>query len=471
MDEYKRKGSTVHLKVDQLHHHPDNPRKDIGDITELTESIRKNGIMQNLTVIPGYFEEDGTYIEHPVDLHSEYTVIIGHRRLEAAKAAGLTIVPCRIYTDLTLNEQISTMLEENMQRSDLTVFEQATTFQMMFDLGETEDTLAEKTGFSKATIRHRLNVAKLDQKLLKEKNDDEEFQLSFSDLYELEKVKNLDTRNKILKEARDSRDLKWRAHSEAKREILDEKEKEAVKIMKAAGLKEGDRTHNWNGDYECILDFDLRQDKAFKLSPQVKGKITEGSEYTLNYGSIKILRPIQKEKRELTEAEKERKEVDKLRKKFKDMQKALMRRTYDFTKEVVDGKLKDIDKEDIPYLIEQIIGWFLQFESYVSYHSIVAFISGREYYNLTREEKDDYAAQIMSYKFHFRLLMLMYQEMDNTGELMYYDTSYCDERGKKLIRAYGILELWGWSFTEEEKKLVYGTHEEYKPEEDPEDED
>ena len=38
------------IPVEKLNHHPDNPRKDLGDLSELTESIRKNGVMQNLTV-------------------------------------------------------------------------------------------------------------------------------------------------------------------------------------------------------------------------------------------------------------------------------------------------------------------------------------------------------------------------------------------------------------------------------------
>ena len=41
------------IPVGQLYHHPENPRLDLGDLTELAESIRKNGIMQNLTVVPG----------------------------------------------------------------------------------------------------------------------------------------------------------------------------------------------------------------------------------------------------------------------------------------------------------------------------------------------------------------------------------------------------------------------------------
>ena len=41
----------VMIPIKQLEHHPENPRKDLGDLTELAESIRKNGVMQNLTVV------------------------------------------------------------------------------------------------------------------------------------------------------------------------------------------------------------------------------------------------------------------------------------------------------------------------------------------------------------------------------------------------------------------------------------
>ena len=52
----------VMIPVAQLEHHPENPRKDLGDLTELTESIRKNGIMQNLTVISGRWRDKDEYI-------------------------------------------------------------------------------------------------------------------------------------------------------------------------------------------------------------------------------------------------------------------------------------------------------------------------------------------------------------------------------------------------------------------------
>lgn len=70
------------IEIRKIHSHPDNPRKDLGDITELSQSIESNGIMQNLTVVE---REDG-----------EYTVIIGHRRLAAALKAGLDTVPCAV---------------------------------------------------------------------------------------------------------------------------------------------------------------------------------------------------------------------------------------------------------------------------------------------------------------------------------------------------------------------------------------
>lgn len=45
-------GEIVQIPVELLHHHHDNPRKDLGDLTELTDSIKAKGVLQNLTVVP-----------------------------------------------------------------------------------------------------------------------------------------------------------------------------------------------------------------------------------------------------------------------------------------------------------------------------------------------------------------------------------------------------------------------------------
>ena len=144
------------ISIELVKVHPNNVRKTYNDIEELAESIKAKGILQNLTVVPDP-QEPGKYL-----------TVIGNRRLTAARMAGLETVPC-IVSDMDEKEQTSVMLLENIQRSDLTVYEQAQGFQMMLDLGETEDTIAEKTGFSKKTVRHRLNIAKLDSKTLMEK--------------------------------------------------------------------------------------------------------------------------------------------------------------------------------------------------------------------------------------------------------------------------------------------------------------
>lgn len=169
-----------HISVDLLKPHPKNPRKDIGDITELSESIKENGIMQNLTVVD---DNDGTY-----------TVIIGHRRLAAAKEAGLREVPCAIVAMDEATQQ-STMLLENMQRVDLTPYEQAEGFQMCLELGMSEDDLKQKTGFSKKTIKHRLNLLKLDQKKFKK---GVERGATIQDYIDLEQIKDEKAKNELL---------------------------------------------------------------------------------------------------------------------------------------------------------------------------------------------------------------------------------------------------------------------------------
>jgi ParB family chromosome partitioning protein len=112
------------------------------------------------------------------------------------------------------------MLLENMQRSDLSVSEQAQGFQLMLDLGETETTIAEKTGFSRSTVRHRLNLAKLDQETLTRREKNKDFQLTLTDLYELEKVQDIKKRNEILKTAVSSREIAWKAKQAVKEEKI-----------------------------------------------------------------------------------------------------------------------------------------------------------------------------------------------------------------------------------------------------------
>ena len=80
----------VYIGIDHIHTHPENPRKDLGDLTELAESMKKQGCLQNLTVVNNP-EEEGTY-----------WVVIGNRRLTAAIQAGIETAPCQIVEMLSL---------------------------------------------------------------------------------------------------------------------------------------------------------------------------------------------------------------------------------------------------------------------------------------------------------------------------------------------------------------------------------
>ncbi len=210
------------IPIEQLLHHPQNPRLDLGDLTELTESIKSQGVLQNLTVVP---EED------------HYLVLIGNRRMEAAKQAGLAELPCAI-VEMDETDQIATMLTENMHRSDLTLFEQVQGIQMMMDLGLTESQISEMTGFSRTTVKRRAEMAKLDKEKLKKTCA----QLTMDDVDMLMKVKDPDKRNELLKYAGSS-NFKWYVENE----IKELKRAENYKVIKGILLQAGCIERNYIG--------------------------------------------------------------------------------------------------------------------------------------------------------------------------------------------------------------------------------
>ena len=135
------------IEIERIKPHASNVRRDLGDLSELAASIKGMGLLQPLTVAPS---------------GDDYLVIAGHRRLAAAKEAGLDVVPCIIRTDLsTQKAQIEAMLVENLQRSDLTVMEEADAYAQLELLGVKEAAIAKATGRARGTIRQRLLLASL----------------------------------------------------------------------------------------------------------------------------------------------------------------------------------------------------------------------------------------------------------------------------------------------------------------------
>lgn len=140
------------MPIVQLIENPDNPRKQIGDIADLAASIREQGIKQPLTVTPtGNMDIDG---------RETYRIVIGHRRYNAAKQAGLTTVPV-IIEQMTRRQEREVMLVENCQRSDLTPLEEADAYQGILDLGASVEDAARKTGRSTQFVRDRVKIARI----------------------------------------------------------------------------------------------------------------------------------------------------------------------------------------------------------------------------------------------------------------------------------------------------------------------
>lgn len=262
--------AVVNMPVECLVPHPQNPRKDLGDLEELTASIKENGIYQNLTVIPVNEAVPG---EEP-----KYMVVIGHRRLEAAKRAGLQEVPCAIVRDLSETQQLQIMLLENMQRSDLTVYEQAQGFQQLLDFGMDIEDISQQSGFSKSTIRRRLEIAKLDQNKLKELSSTR--QLSLKEFDALAKIKNMEARNEAMEKI-GTNDFALAVKRAMDKEKLEAAMPAFLADMERLGIKEFPNSANkYSSKYRRIGSLDLYE---YEVTKDKIPKKTAGVYYEASY--------------------------------------------------------------------------------------------------------------------------------------------------------------------------------------------
>lgn len=140
---------TGHVHISRLVPHPANIREGLGDLTDLTASIRAAGIIQPLVVEP---RSDG-----------KFAVIAGHRRLAAAKLARLDTVPV-VHRQTSGDDAHVTelMLIENCQRADLDPIEKAKAMGKLRDSGRTVISIAKAIGLTGATVHQYLALLELD---------------------------------------------------------------------------------------------------------------------------------------------------------------------------------------------------------------------------------------------------------------------------------------------------------------------
>lgn len=470
-----------YIKIGNLHHHPDNPRKDLGDLTELTDSIKKNGIMQNLTVISIGCDKDPEE-QSPADnisTSSDFFVLIGNRRYEAAMAAGLKELPCRIVSNMSKSEQLAIMLEENMQRNDLTVIEEAKGFQMMLDLGSNVETIKEKTGFSDSTIRHRIKLNELDDEILEDQM--EKYQFTLTDLYELEKVDDQGEKNRILKQATNGYTIKTQVEAY----LRDKRKKKnidiAITYMKGHGVKEYTDNRWWDG--EEAGEIDLNKDDIMNQLEELK--LDEGDLYYKTpenwstWISIKDFSQDEAEEdpEEYEETEEElyerlnRERKGTLKEKIKEIEKS----RYNFLQEKVMG-----EGEKNPYesamtadeelnLISDIVSTAINMNATLNTDDLLDFTEeAMGDRGLFPEDEDqdmrdnEIKEQLASVPEYIQLLILLLYDVRYKSIYYEYRDQFNPSDAGSLISIYKLIERLGLPISDEEQKILDGTHELYR---------
>lgn len=140
------------LPIDKIEPNPEQPRTEIGDLSELTSSIKQNGVLEPILVKPN--RENGTWM-----------IIAGERRWRASNLAGLREVPC-IELDLDENSIAEIALIENLQRKDLTIWEEADGLAALKEkFSYTQEEIAKKISKSRTTVNESLTIAALPESI------------------------------------------------------------------------------------------------------------------------------------------------------------------------------------------------------------------------------------------------------------------------------------------------------------------
>jgi ParB family chromosome partitioning protein len=141
------------ISVSRIEPHPANIRDDVGDVTELAESIRVHGVLQPLVAQA-----------HP-SRPGSYQLLAGHRRLAAAQLLKLETVPVVVRRAAQGDggaRAVEVMLVENCQRVDLSAIEKAEAMQALRNRGMNATTISRRTGLSKSTVTYYLSFLELD---------------------------------------------------------------------------------------------------------------------------------------------------------------------------------------------------------------------------------------------------------------------------------------------------------------------
>lgn len=217
------------ISINKIDPSPHQARTELGNIEELMASIKEKGILQPIIVR---------------EKNNRFEIIAGERRCIAAKNVGLKDIAC-IEMNVSDNEAMELALIENLQRKDLSVFEEADGLNALADMyGYSHKEISEKIGKARSTITEIISISKIPKEI---RNLCEEFSIkSRGTIIEIAKQENKDNMYKLITEIK-------------KRELKREDTRDLSKMIKGKEKKIDKYVYKYE-----------EKDKSFKLRIEFK---------------------------------------------------------------------------------------------------------------------------------------------------------------------------------------------------------
>lgn len=241
------------IPVDKIVANIMQPRKDFGDLEEMSASILEKGILEPILIRPK---------------NGQFEIVAGERRYKASIMAGLKEIPC-IEHDIADNEALEFSIIENIQRKDLNIYEQAFSLKSLSDIyGYTHQEISQKIGKSRVTVTELIRVTDIPEDVLERCNSlnitSKTFLLELAKLEDVEQMNlMLDaymekpfSRNKIKEIRKEIAGNKEEKEESAAEEEKEEKQEQDVKPVKSFKF-------NFSTDDDNVkIKFDFKSQEA-----------------------------------------------------------------------------------------------------------------------------------------------------------------------------------------------------------------
>jgi ParB family transcriptional regulator, chromosome partitioning protein len=351
-------------------------------------------------------------------------------------------------------EQLETMLLENMQRSDLTVYEQSQGFQMMLDLGGSVDEICSKTGLSETTVRRRLKLTELNQKTLKKVSAR---QISFTDFDKLAKIEDIQKRNECLKSI-GTNNFESSVMWEIKKQTAAKNTPIFLALMEKINAQQVTDGASWSGQYKSVGNYVSLStwDGKESIVPEVDGQLYYFLTHDASPASVMFYTENKEYNRSTSKTEEDAQK--KQRDEAWEYADELAGIAYDLRRNFVYSR--SVSAKDIPILLTGAI-------CADCFREISFYSADRLAYQDILGIKENEIDKIMD-KFNeltaIHYLRLIYANFGDSKKSNYWEgyrervfPRHCTNA--RLDALYKWLVCLGYEMSDEEKALQDGTHE------------